>query len=74
MASTSGSTVVEIIYCANKATPTGKEPRDAPSACEQALANRIEAFRSGSGAPTAYLGGVTKTPQGEDVYVVMLVI
>ena len=74
MASSSGATTVEIIYCANKATTTGKEERALPLTCEQELADRIEAFRVGEGAPTAYLGGVTKTPQGEDAYVVYLII
>jgi hypothetical protein len=73
MSATSGATVTEIIYCANKAKTGGGDPRESPAGCEQELADRIEAFRVANGAPTAILGAPSKNPQGEDVYVVILI-
>jgi hypothetical protein len=73
MASTAGSVTTEIIYCANKAQVAGGDAREAPLTCEQELADRINAFRLAHGDPTSIATGVSKTPQGEDVYVVVLV-
>ena len=72
MASTVGSTTVEIVVSINDKAKG--DPREAPVQCEAELAAKIDAFRSGSGAPTAILPFFSKTPQGDDVYGAILII
>jgi hypothetical protein len=67
-ASTAGSTILEIIYCPNN------EQRGEPSACQQELANRIEAFRVAHGAPAISQLFKDRDPQGRDVYGAILVV
>jgi hypothetical protein len=81
MASTSGSTTVEIIYCANTATVSGRDERKFPLACEQEIADRMEAFRVlvtpplPAPPPTIHrIDFITKNPQGDDVYGAILIV
>ena len=69
-ASTSGATVVEIIYCTNE-----DNQRALPVDCQQELADRIQAFRVAQAAdPTFILPFKERDPQGRDVYGAILVI